>query len=133
MFYKLIMQGDVDGFHGRSWTFSPPAILGRDPSSAVCIEHRSISRQHCQFSLNGEGSLLVRDLNSMNGIYLDDVRVQQTILRPHQIIQIGAIQLQIEESTEDEQQQGAMPHLQPKGNVDRTQAMKALRFELKRE
>jgi pSer/pThr/pTyr-binding forkhead associated (FHA) protein len=77
--------------------------------------------------------LLVRDLNSMNGIYVDDVRVQQTILRPQQIIQIGAIQLQIEESTEDEQPQEAMPHLKPKGNVDRTQAMKALRFELKRE
>ena len=61
MFYKLILQGEVDGFRGRRWTFSPPAIVAANPSSAVCIEHRSISRQNiASFWLNGQGAFADR-------------------------------------------------------------------------
>ncbi len=129
MIYKLVLQGEVDGLTGRTWTFRPPAALGRDPGSAVYIDHRSISRQHCQFSLNGEGGLFVRDLNSTNGVYVDDLRVQQATLSPGQTVQIGAIQLHVEVSTEDELQHTTTRPAKPKGDVDRTQAMKALRGE----
>ena len=121
MIYKLILQNNVDGLAARSWTFKPPVVVGRDPNSGVCIEHHSISRQHCQFSLNGEGALVVKDLNSMNGIYVDDNRVQQKILMPKQIVQIGAVRLQVEVSTEDEH--ATAPKPKPQGSVTSTQPM----------
>jgi len=72
---------------------------------------------------------MVRDLNSTNGIYVDDRRVQQSILRPGQTIQIGAIQLKIEVSTEDEQQYEPLPKRHSIGNADATQPMFILRPE----
>jgi pSer/pThr/pTyr-binding forkhead associated (FHA) protein len=122
MIYKLSLQNHVDGLATRSWTFQPPVIVGRDPESGVCIEHPSISRNHCQFSLNGEGALMVKDLNSMNGTYVDDNRVQQKLLMPKQVVQIGAIRLQVEVSTEDEH--ASAPRHASQGNVETTQPMK---------
>ena len=125
MIYKLVLLNKIEGLTARSWTFNPPVVLGRDPSSGVCIEHDSISRKHCQFSLNGEGALVVKDLNSMNGIYVDDNRVQQQILMPKQIVQIGALRLQVELSTEDEH--ASAPSHKPRGSVSSTQRMKTFR------
>ena len=125
MIYKLILQNQVDGLTARRWTFKPPATVGREPSSTVCIDHDSISRSHCQFMLNSEEALVVKDLDSMNGTYVDDERVHQAILMPNQIIQIGALRLTVEFSSEDEL--AKTKSTQAKGSVYATQPMKTLR------
>lgn len=119
MNYKLVLQNEVSGIQQRIWTFKAPVILGRQPGSALCIDHHSVSRQHCQFSLNGDEALVVKDLGSTNGVYVDDNRVQQQILMPNQIIQIGTLRLQIQFSAEDEQASAASH--QSAGSVDQTQ------------
>ncbi len=127
MFYQLILQNHVDDLDKSSWTLKPPGVVGRDSACQVCIEHPSISRQHCQFSLNGEGTLVVKDLDSMNGIYIDDTRVKQAALMPGQVLQIGALRLQVEFTTGGD----AMPKpiSRPKGSVTATQPMKTVRPE----
>ena len=127
MYYQLILQNDVEDLGKASWTIKPPGVVGRDATCQVCIDHPSISRQHCQFSLNGEGTLVVKDLESMNGIYVDDTRVKQSALMPGQVLQIGALQLHVEFSTGGD----AMPKLptKPRSNVNATQPMKAVRPE----
>ncbi len=125
MIYRLILQNQVDGLNTKRWTFKPPATVGREPSSGVCIDHDSISRSHCQFMLNIEEALVVKDLDSMNGTYVDDERVHQAILMPNQIIQIGALRLKVEFSNEDELAKSkALP---AQGSVYATQPMKTLR------
>ena len=123
MFYKLVLQNHVDGLNGKQWTFRPPAVVGRDPVSDVCFEHDSISRKHCQFALNGEGALVVKDLDSMNGIYVNDRRVQTATLMPHQVFQIGSIIVQVE-FTEEEMPK---PTPKPAGNLYATQPMATYR------
>lgn len=125
MIYKLILQNQVDGLNTKSWTVKPPATIGRDPSASVCIDHESISRNHCQFSFNLEEALVVKDLESTNGTYVDDERIHQTVLMPGQIIQIGALRLKIDFSTEDEHAQTR--DARPKGSVYATQPMKTMR------
>ncbi len=63
----------------------------------------------------------------MNGIYIDDTRVKQAALMPSQVLQIGALRLHVEFSTGGD----AMPKplAKPKGNVNATQPMKAVRPE----
>ena len=87
----------------------------------------SISRQHCQFSLNGEGTLVVKDLESTNGIYVDDTRVKHAALMPGQVLQIGALQLHVEFTSGG----GPMPKptSKPKASVIATQPMKTVRPE----
>ena len=127
MYYQLILQNHVDDLEKSSWTLLPPGVVGRDSNCQVFIEHPSISRQHCQFSLNGEGTLVVKDLESMNGIYVDDKRVKHAPLMPGQVLQIGALRLHVEFTTGGD----AMPKTisKPKGSVVATQPMKAVRPE----
>lgn len=99
MNYMLVLQNHVDGLVGESWPISPPCTVGRDANCDLMLEHDSISRKHCQFTLDGEGALTVKDLDSMNGTYVNDRRVQKVVLMPGQVVQIGALMLQVEFTT----------------------------------
>ncbi len=127
MYYKLLLQNEVPGLKGRVWTFRAPGILGREPGSEICIDHHSISRQHCAFSLNGDEALMVKDLGSTNGVYVDDNKIDHQVLMPNQTLQVGALQLKVEFSTEDEvrstQRQIAV------GSVDKTRSMPVIKFD----
>ncbi len=122
MRYKLMLQNHVEGIQEQSWIVVPPAVVGRDPNSQVCVDHDSVSRKHCQFSLNGEGALVVKDLESMNGTYVDDAKVHQAVLMPGKIVQIGALRLLVEFSTEDEEAKQTAKK-KPVGSVYTTQPM----------
>lgn len=65
--------------------------LGRDPNQVdYCIEQAAISARHLSLDYNGH-SLLVEDLGSTNGSYLDGVRlIAPTELRPGQLLSLGA-------------------------------------------
>jgi pSer/pThr/pTyr-binding forkhead associated (FHA) protein len=89
------------------------------------MEHDSISRKHCQFVLNSDGALVVKDLESMNGTYVDDSRVQHATLMPGQLIQIGALRLKIDFS--DDEELTSPPLKKPQGNVHATQPMNSFR------
>ena len=70
---------------------------------------------------------MVKDLESMNGIYIDDSRVKQAALMPGQVLQIGALRLQVEFTTGGDVV--PKPISRPKGNVTATQPMKTVRPE----
>ncbi len=125
MHYQLILQNHVDGLSTKRWKFTAPATVGRDPTCDLCLDHDSISRKHCQFALNGEGALMIKDLESMNGIYVDDRRVHHATLMPHQLVQIGALIMQIEFSDEDEMRAVK----KPAGSTYATQPMKTLKSQ----
>jgi pSer/pThr/pTyr-binding forkhead associated (FHA) protein len=69
----------------------PPVIVGRDPTCDILINDPSISRRHCQFTLDSDGALVVRDLGSTNGVYVDDRRVSKATVTPGEIVQIGSV------------------------------------------
>ena len=123
--YKLVLKNHVDGLSACSWFFTPPAVVGREPGIALCIDHDSISRKHCQLALNAEGALLIKDLGSTNGTYVNDSRIQQAILMPGQVIQIGALLLEVDfSSAEDQQTRVKRPTTsRPQGSVYATQPM----------
>jgi pSer/pThr/pTyr-binding forkhead associated (FHA) protein len=122
MIYRLKLQNHVDGLDNTTWSFKPPTILGREPSSGICIEHDSISRKHCQFFQNSEGTLVVKDLESKNGTYVDDVRIQHKTLMPGETVQVGALRFEVIFTTEEEI--ATKPLVRSQGNFSETQAMK---------
>lgn len=58
----------------------------RDPNNNNC---EVISRKHAALMLTNSGSRLVQDLQSVNGVYLNDVRVTQAELRDGDVLQLG--------------------------------------------
>ncbi|NLB45120.1 MAG: FHA domain-containing protein, partial [Clostridiaceae bacterium] len=71
-------------------------IFGRSAQHGdVSIDDSQLSRQHCALSLD-QDSVLVQDLQSTNGTYLNGVLVQgKRPLQPNDTIRIGGSTLQI--------------------------------------
>lgn len=58
-------------------------IVGRGSTCDVVIEHERLSRQHAKISV-GDGAVLVEDMGSTNGTFVNDVRVEGAVLAKHE-------------------------------------------------
>ena len=52
-------------------------VLGRSSKSTLIVKDPSVSRRHAEFVVSPDG-VTVRDLNSRNGSYLDELRIQSS-------------------------------------------------------
>jgi hypothetical protein len=67
--------------------------IGRSAPANIVLSHKSVSREHCIVGLAND-ELLVTDLNSTNGTYIDGQRVSRaTILPVGSVIRLGQISL----------------------------------------
>jgi transcriptional regulator with GAF, ATPase, and Fis domain len=63
-------------------------VIGRDPSAALSIPDRLMSRRHCAVQLD-EGRFLLRDLSSSNGTFVNGIPVQERVLEHGDRIRAG--------------------------------------------
>jgi adenylate cyclase len=69
---ELIPQGGGDSIPlARS-----PLILGRRESCDICLQFPAVSGKHCELTFK-EGLWIVRDLDSTNGIKVNDTRLDK--------------------------------------------------------
>ena len=101
MNYKFVWVDSESGLVKRQWILPPPLVVGRCPTAEITIDDASISRRHCQFMTDPYGSLMVRDLGSKNGVYVDDRRVDKSIVTPQNEVRMGLVLLRAE-LTDDE-------------------------------
>jgi hypothetical protein len=67
--------------------------IGRTAPADIVISHRSVSREHCIVGIAND-ELLVSDLNSTNGTYIDDVRIMRaTVLPVGSLLRLGEISM----------------------------------------
>ncbi|MFC7406653.1 FHA domain-containing protein [Georgenia alba] len=65
---------------------------GRHPSADIFLDDVTVSRKHAEF-LAGEGGFSVRDVGSLNGTYVNRERIDSTVLRTGDEVQIGKYRL----------------------------------------
>ncbi len=63
-------------------------LLGRDPSNDICVPLGSASRKHCEISVR-EDECIVRDLESLNGTFVNGVPVHERLLAHGDQVEIG--------------------------------------------
>jgi Mrp family chromosome partitioning ATPase len=69
--------------------------IGRGADSTVAIDDESVSEHHCEiFKRNDE--VILKDLGSANGTYVDGQRVMEATLRPEQSLRVGNVEFTIE-------------------------------------
>ena len=74
---------------GRLFTLQGQSIIvGRASKSDIHIDQESVSRSHCKI-INTGTAVLLRDLGSTNGTYVNDELVDEYILRDGDLIKIG--------------------------------------------
>jgi pSer/pThr/pTyr-binding forkhead associated (FHA) protein len=68
----------------------PDMLIGRHSEADIRLALPDISRRHCRFVF-AEGHWTVFDLNSLNGIYINDERLQEATLCQGDLIRIGGL------------------------------------------
>lgn len=129
MNYKFILVDSETGKEQAYWILPPPVTVGRSPDVEVSIGDPSISRRHCQFTIDSQGALVVRDLDSMNGTYVNHSRVKKTVLQPGSLVKIGGLCLRVEWTTADVVER---PAIGSTGNVNATQPMRIIPKDLRK-
>jgi pSer/pThr/pTyr-binding forkhead associated (FHA) protein len=72
-------------------------LIGRDDTAGIRIGSDDVSRQHCRLTATPNG-LLVRDLGSRNGTFVDGVPIGNTseiLLRPGGTLTVGPMTFQL--------------------------------------
>ncbi len=77
-------------------------MIGRGADCSILVDADPVSRHHARLTISADGVIL-EDLGSTNGTYVDDTRVEGVVtLRQHQRIRIGALELEMIASTDEE-------------------------------
>lgn len=72
-----------------------PFVVGRDPACDLPVPSRNVSKRHAEI-LHTMGSVLVRDLNSTNGTYVNGRRIDRpTPVGECDLLQFADIELQL--------------------------------------
>lgn len=71
-------------------------VIGRSNNADVAIDSADLSRRHLQIELIDD-DFRCTDLNSVNGLFLNGIRVHACTLRRGDTIQAGQISFQFEE------------------------------------
>jgi serine/threonine protein kinase len=86
----------VGGSLQRKYEIQPGEyLIGRDASCHILVEADQVSRHHARLTFNSF-ELLIEDMGSSNGLFLDGVQIQiPTRIRPEQEVQIGSARIYI--------------------------------------
>ena len=69
--------------------------IGRSANSTVAIEDESVSEHHCEI-FNRNGEVMVKDLGSANGTFVDGQRIVEATLKPEQTLRVGNVEFLVE-------------------------------------
>ena len=91
---KLVVLSE--GFTGLTCELkADKTTVGRLEDNAFQISEPSVSSHHCELNRRGT-DLLVKDLNSTNGTFINGEKVAEAVLKPGQILRLGQVEMRLE-------------------------------------
>jgi pSer/pThr/pTyr-binding forkhead associated (FHA) protein len=87
----VVASGDLAG--QRFELVNDTVTVGRHENCDVFLDDVSVSRHHGIFTKTASGRITVRDLNSLNGTYVNGSRVEETVLHSGDEVQIGKFKM----------------------------------------
>jgi hypothetical protein len=87
--------GDSNLHRGEVYDLEPVTVIGRHPRATIVIDSTFVSSEHLQLNWE-QDRWWVTDLRSTNGTFVNDSQIRvPTGLRPGDVIELGAIRLQL--------------------------------------
>ena len=74
-----------------------PVTIGRAPDNDIPIDNLAVSNYHARVFVEA-GSLVVEDLNSLNGCFLNDIHVERSLLKDGDTILIGKHEILVDQA-----------------------------------
>jgi pSer/pThr/pTyr-binding forkhead associated (FHA) protein len=65
-----------------------PVVIGRSPDSRIQLDDSWVSRRHCEID-ELDGELVIRDLGSRHGTFVNGCRVTEAALMPGDKLTVG--------------------------------------------
>jgi pSer/pThr/pTyr-binding forkhead associated (FHA) protein len=91
---KLVVLNE--GMTGRAHELkADKTTIGRVEDNTFPIAEPSVSSHHCEVLLRG-ADVVVKDLESTNGTYINGDRITESVLKPGQILRLGQIEMRLE-------------------------------------
>jgi pSer/pThr/pTyr-binding forkhead associated (FHA) protein len=91
---KLVVLSE--GMTGRTHELKvEKTTIGRVDDNTFQIAEPSVSSHHCEIVLRGN-EVLVKDLNSTNGSFINGERINEAVLKPGQTLRLGQIEMRLE-------------------------------------
>jgi len=69
--------------------------IGRVEDNVFQIAEPSVSSHHCEVLLRGN-DIMVKDLNSTNGTFINGEKISESPLKPGQILRLGQVEIRLE-------------------------------------
>jgi Zn-dependent protease with chaperone function len=63
--------------------------IGRSPSNNIILEDSMVSRQHAQLIVSDNGQIIIKDLGSSNGTFVNGNKISETFLKTGDIVKCG--------------------------------------------
>ena len=102
------------GMTGRTQELkAEKTTIGRVEDNTFQIAEPSVSSHHCEVVLKGN-DVVVRDLNSTNGSFINGEKITESVIKPGQILRLGQIEMRLETDT---------PAAPAKKHLDQTMVM----------
>jgi len=70
-----------------------PWRIGRGHDNDLVLSDHSVSRLHAEIRSNDSGQLVLNDLESLNGVFVNDARIASTQLREGDTVDIGDVRM----------------------------------------
>jgi pSer/pThr/pTyr-binding forkhead associated (FHA) protein len=81
---------------GRSYDLATErTTVGRVEDNAFQIAEPSVSSRHCEILLQG-GDIVIKDLNSTNGTFINGEKISEGVLKPGQTLRLGNVELKLD-------------------------------------
>ena len=94
---KLVIL--TQGLTGRAHELNVDrTTIGRVEDNMFQIAEPSVSSHHCEVLLRGN-DVVIKDLNSTNGTFINNEQITESVLQPGQTLRLGQIELKLETGT----------------------------------
>jgi len=94
---KLVIL--TQGLTGRSHELNVDhTTIGRVEDNLFQIAEASVSSHHCEVLLRGS-DVVIKDLNSTNGTFINGEQITESVLKPGQTLRLGQVELKLETGT----------------------------------
>ena len=91
---KLVILSS--GMAGRSHDLKmDKTTIGRVEDNTFPIAEASVSSHHCEVLLRGS-EVVIHDLNSTNGTFINGEKITESVLKPGQTLRLGQVELRLE-------------------------------------
>jgi len=88
----ILTQGMTDRAHELK---ADRTTIGRVEDNMFQIPEPSVSSHHCEVLLR-DGDVVIKDLGSTNGTFINNLKIGESVLKPGQTLKLGNVELRLD-------------------------------------